>query len=106
MNGGTSAFNNITVNNVNSRPYPIFNWGSNATACCGLYAGYAQVTFTYPYTQVPAVTATLYDTNNDLAILNVAYIDEYGFTLGSFDINGGTSRVVSSVSFNYTAMGV
>jgi len=108
MNDGNSAFNSITVNNVNTRPYPIFNWGSNTTACCGSYAGYAQVSFTYPYTQgtVPSVTATLYDTNNDLAILNVAYIDEYGFTVGSFDINGGTSRVVSSVTFNYTAMGV
>jgi hypothetical protein len=105
LNGGNSAFDNITVNNINANPYPIFNWGSNMTACCGSYAGYAQVTFTTPYNNTPAVTATLYDTNNVLAILNIAYIDQYGFTLGSFDINSGTSRVISSVSFNYTAMG-
>jgi hypothetical protein len=105
INGGNSAFNNITVNNVNSLPYPIFNYGSNMTACCGSYAGYAQVGFATAYNNIPAVTVTLSDANNLLAIMNVVYIDQYGFTVGSFDINAGTSRVISSVMFNYTAMG-
>ena len=75
------------------------------TACCGSYAGYANVGFTTPYNNTPAVTVSLSDVNNLLAIMNVVYIDQYGFTVGSFDINAGTANIISSVIFNYTAMG-
>jgi hypothetical protein len=105
INDGNSAFTDITVRNVNNLPYPIFNYGSNMTACCGSYAGYAQIGFTTAYTNIPAVTVTLSDVNNLLAIMNVVYIDQYGFTVGSFDINAGTARVISSVMFNYMAIG-
>ena len=105
INGGNSAFSNITLSNVNNLPYPIFNYGSNMTACCGSYAGYAQVGFTTPYNNTPAVSVSLSDVNNLLAIMNVVYIDQYGFTVGSFDINAGTANIISSVIFNYTAMG-
>ena len=106
LNNGNSAFSNITVSNVNSRPYPIFNYGSNTTECCGSFAGYQNVGFTTPYTTTPTVTVTLSDTDNVLAIMNITYIDQYGFTVGSFDINTGTATAVPSISFNWIAIGI
>ncbi len=96
---------NLTVTNLNTRPVPIFNWGTATTQCCGSYAGFADVGFTYTYSSPPAVTVTLNDIQNELAIMNITYVDTLGFTVGSYDINSGTGLLLSSISFMWTAMG-
>lgn len=101
--GTANVTGNLGVTTVNNRTYPILNWGSATTACCGAYAGFADVTFATPYTTTPTVTVSLNDVQNELAILNITYTDTLGFTVGSYRINTGT--MISSITFNYTAMG-
>ena len=101
----TGTVNDLQVTNVNSRIYPIFNWGTATTQCCGSYAGFADVGFTNTYSSPPAVTVTLNDIQNELAIMNITYVDTLGFTVGSYDINSGTGLLLSSISFMWMAVG-
>lgn len=94
-----------TVNTVNTRPYPILNWGRSNIECCGIDAGFRTILFTYPYNTTPAVTVSVSDAENDIALLNVPYIDTVSFVVASYQRSTGLLQSTPNITFTWTAMG-